>query len=210
MTIAASADDSSSSSSSLVCVFCGSSSGNDPAYVEAAQELGRELVRNGYGLVYGGGTGGLMGSVAHATSESGGRVVGIMPRPMTSIEGCGNQVGEMIMVDSMHQRKSLMNDHAAAFIALPGGFGTLEELLEMTTWSKLSIHAKPLIAVNTNGYYSPLQAMIKQGVDMGFIDDSGNDTIVFCDTPAAAVAAIKTYIPQAKRDDVDWAPKVAA
>ncbi|KAJ2710411.1 hypothetical protein H4R19_003758 [Coemansia spiralis] len=201
---------SASSDSSLVCVFCGSGAGNDPVYVEAAQELGRELVRGGYGLVYGGGSMGLMGSVARSTTESGGRVLGIMPRPLTAIEGCGDQIGEIIMVDSMHQRKSLMNDNAAAFIALPGGFGTLEELLEITTWSQLSIHAKPVIVVNTNGYYAPLQAMVKQAVDTGFIGANGKDTIVFCDTPADAVAAIKAHKPSDCSTRLDWTPKVAA
>ncbi|KAJ1726936.1 hypothetical protein LPJ61_004865 [Coemansia biformis] len=198
------------SSSNLVCVFCGSGDGNDPAYAEAAQALGRELVQAGYGLVYGGGDSGLMGRVARATQASGGRVVGIMPRALTTIEGCGVEIGEMVMVDSMHERKSLMNDHAAAFVALPGGFGTLEELLEITTWAQLAIHNKPVVVVNTNGYYSALKAMIDGAANAGFIKAQCQKSIVFCDTPADAVAAIKAFKPRAPRYDIEWAAKTNA
>ncbi|KAJ2778478.1 hypothetical protein H4R18_004576 [Coemansia javaensis] len=188
----------------LVCVFCGSSDGRDPAYGEAAQALGRALAGSRYGLVYGGGGLGLMGRVARAVHESSGRVLGIMPRALTKVEGCGEEVGEVVMVDSMHQRKSLMNDHAVAFIALPGGFGTLEELLEMTTWSQLSIHKKPIIVLNTNGYYSGLKNLIEHTVDAGFVRGAHKGIIQFCDTPEEAVAAIKTYTGPEDRHDLTW------
>ncbi|KAJ2852430.1 hypothetical protein IWW36_000317 [Coemansia brasiliensis] len=192
----------------LVCVFCGSYDGNDPIYINAATALGRELVKSGYGLVYGGGTRGLMGRVARSVHDNNGQVVGIMPRALMSAEGCADEVGKMIVVESMHQRKSMMNDRASAFIALPGGFGTLEELLEITTWSLLSIHSKPVIVLNINGYYSALKDMVDTAVNAGFVSASNKNIVVFCDSPEDAVAAIKSYVPPSSRFGLNWEPKV--
>ncbi|KAJ1835878.1 hypothetical protein IWW55_002405 [Coemansia sp. RSA 2706] len=193
----------------LVCVFCGSHEGSDPAYAAAATALGRELATSGYGLVYGGGGRGLMGRVARSVYENKGPVVGVMPRALMSVEGCAEEVGKVVVVDSMHQRKGMMNEHATAFIALPGGFGTLEELLEITTWSLLSIHSKPVIVLNTNGYYEALKNMVETTVAAGFVSSGNRDIIVFCDTPEEAVAAIKTYNPPETRYGLDWQTKVA-
>ncbi|KAJ2163041.1 hypothetical protein GGF46_000227 [Coemansia sp. RSA 552] len=190
--------------SNLVCVFCASGEGNDPVYAETATALGRALVAAGYGLVYGGGARGLMGRVARSVHQNGGEVLGIMPRTLSAVEGCAEEIGRMVMVDSMHQRKAIMNDNATAFIALPGGFGTLEELLEITTWSMLSIHSKPVIVLNANGYYSALKDMISKAVDAGFVQGHFKDIIVFCDTPEEAVAAIKAYVVPSERFDLDW------
>ncbi|KAJ2554598.1 hypothetical protein EV175_002535 [Coemansia sp. RSA 1933] len=196
-----------SSNSNLVCVFCASSDSIDNSYNEAAEALGREIANAGYGLVYGGGGRGLMGRVARSVHSSNGDVLGIMPRALTAVEGCNNKIGRTIMVDSMHERKSLMNENAMAFIALPGGLGTLEELLEISTWSMLSIHSKPVIVVNTNGYYSALGDLLDKAVEAGFLKPGCRDIVKFCDTPEEAVAAIKKYSPPPTRHDLNWSTK---
>ncbi|KAJ2884276.1 hypothetical protein IWW38_005445 [Coemansia aciculifera] len=187
----------------LICVFCASRDSPNEVFNEAADELGRELALAGYGLVYGGGGLGLMGRVARGVSENNGSVLGIIPRAMTLIEGTA-EVGKTILVDSMHERKQLMNEHAAAFISLPGGFGTLEELLEVTTWSLLRIHSKPVIIVNTNGYYNPLRDMIDNAVEAGFVKPEHRSVIAICDTPKEAVAAIKSYSIPENRHEMTW------
>ncbi|PIA13901.1 hypothetical protein COEREDRAFT_83183 [Coemansia reversa NRRL 1564] len=199
-----------SKSDNLACVFCASSDGNNPIYAEAARELGSELVKGGYGLVYGGGTWGLMGHLARSVHEAKGKVLGVMPRALTNLEGYDDNLGEMVLVDNMHERKSKMEKHASAFIALPGGFGTFEELLEIITWSTLSIHRKPIIVLDTNGYYSALKDMITKAVDAGFIASDKKNVVVFCNTPAEAVAAIKNYTPLPEQPELSWEPKVSA
>ncbi|KAJ1894897.1 hypothetical protein LPJ66_004908 [Kickxella alabastrina] len=187
----------------LVCVFCASRDSPDQIYNEAANSLGRELAKAGYGLVYGGGSCGLMGRVALSVHENNGDVLGITPHALTSIEG-GTEIGRTLLVNSMHDRKSMMNDYAMAFIALPGGFGTLEELLETTTWSMLSIHSKPVIVLNTNGYYNALRDLTKNAVKAGFIHGDNSEIIVYCDTPQEAVAAITKYNTPRNRYDLNW------
>ncbi|KAI9502541.1 hypothetical protein GGI25_006361 [Coemansia spiralis] len=192
-------------STNLVCVFCASSDSPDSSYNEAAEALGREIAKAGYGLVYGGGGRGLMGRVACSVNDNNGDVLGIIPRALTKIEGSNLDVGRTILVDNMHERKRMMNDNAMAFIALPGGLGTMEELLEMSTWSYLSIHAKPVIVVNTNGFYSALKELIDKAIEAGFIKSANRGIIQFCDTPKEAVAAIKTYTLPSTRHDINWA-----
>ncbi|KAJ2854526.1 hypothetical protein J3B02_002631, partial [Coemansia erecta] len=162
---------------------------------------------SGYGLVYGGGDQGLMGRVARAVHENGGPVLGITPRALTKIEG-GESYGRTILVDSMHERKGMMNDNAMSFIALPGGFGTMEELLEITTWSLLSIHSKPVVVLNTNGYYNALKDFIEKAVAAGFVESTNRDILVFCDTPQEAVAAIAKYQPPETRYKLNWSAPV--
>ncbi|KAJ2546343.1 hypothetical protein IWW49_004134 [Coemansia sp. RSA 1797] len=192
----------------LVCVFCGSSPGTSPSFMDAATQLGQELAHQGYGLVYGGGTRGLMGQVARSVQQNSAPVLGIMPRALMSVEGCADKIGRMLIVNNMHDRKSKMNEYARAFIALPGGFGTLEELLEIATWSMLSIHSKPVIVLNTNGYYEPLKNMVGQAVNGGFVSKDNSGIILFCDTAEEAVQAIKTYVPPDTRYGLDWTTKV--
>ncbi|KAJ2862697.1 hypothetical protein GGH94_004111 [Coemansia aciculifera] len=187
----------------LVCVFCASHDSTNPVYNEAADALGRELVQASYGLVYGGGGHGLMGRVARGVFENNGSVLGIIPRSLTKYEGT-TEIGRTILVDSMHERKQLMSEHAMAFIALPGGFGTLEELLEVATWSMLRIHSKPIIVLNTNGYYNALGDMIDKAVEAGFVKPGNKDIIVMCDTPKEAIAAIKSYSVPTTRYDLTW------
>ncbi|KAJ2361823.1 hypothetical protein IW150_007149, partial [Coemansia sp. RSA 2607] len=175
----------------------------DSSYNAAADELGKELASAGYGLVYGGGSRGLMGRVARAVDENSGEVLGIMPRALTKLEGA-TEIGRHILVDSMHERKSMMNENAMAFIALPGGYGTFEELLEIVTWSVLSIHSKPIVVLNINGYYSSLKDLIDKAVGAGFIKEGNQDIISFCDTPQEAVAAIAAYQAPNTRFNLNW------
>src|SRR5215207_8224445 len=152
-----------------VCVFCGSSSGASPAYGEAARALGAHLAREGLTLVYGGASVGTMGVVADAALAAGGRVVGVIPRGLVAREIAHPGLTELVVVDSMHERKAAMADRADAFVALPGGLGTLEELFEVWTWGLLGIHAKPVALLDADGFYDPLLAFLDRAVDEGFV-----------------------------------------
>ena len=138
-----------------ICVYCGSNPGINPAYAEAAQTLGRLMAEAGIGLVYGGGGLGLMGELARTVLAHGGRVTGIIPGFLSKKERMLREVHEMIVVDDMHQRKKLMFDKSDAFVALPGGIGTLEELVEQLTWAQLGRHTKPVVLVNVDGFWAP-------------------------------------------------------
>lgn len=152
-----------------LCVFCGSSSGIDPAYVKAARAFGLELARRQLTLVYGGGNIGLMGVVADAVLAGGGKVIGVIPRFLENRELAHRGVTELRLVDSMHERKALMADLADGFVALPGGFGTLDELCEILTWAQLHLHTKPCGLLNILGFFAPFLAQIQQASRAGFI-----------------------------------------
>ncbi|MCL3818728.1 TIGR00730 family Rossman fold protein [Aeromicrobium wangtongii] len=152
-----------------VAVFCGSSFGRDPAYAEAARLTGRTLAERGIDVVYGGGHVGLMGLVADAALEAGGRVIGVIPRQLDDRELSHRGVTELHVVESMHERKQLMADLSDAFIALPGGAGTLEEIAEQWTWAQLTIHAKPSGFLDVGGYWAPMRQMLTTMVDEGFV-----------------------------------------
>ncbi len=152
-----------------VCVYCGSGAGADPHYAEAAEALGRSLGESGIGLVYGGGGDGLMGRVARATLAAGGRVTGIIPTFLVRKEHALMEAQEMLVVDSMHERKQAMFDRADAFVALPGGIGTLEELVEQMTWAQLDRHAKPILIADVAGFWRPLLALFAHMNNEGFI-----------------------------------------
>ncbi|HEX2204972.1 MAG TPA: TIGR00730 family Rossman fold protein [Longimicrobium sp.] len=152
-----------------VCVFCGSSSGARPAYAEAAAAMGRALVERGVGLVYGGGNVGLMGIVADTVMAGGGEVVGVIPEGLLLREVGHTGLTELRVVHSMHERKAVMADLADAFVALPGGLGTWEELCEVLTWTQLGIHAKPGGILNVEGYYDPFLAMFDHALAEGFL-----------------------------------------
>jgi uncharacterized protein (TIGR00730 family) len=141
-----------------VCVYCGSGTGLDPAYAEGARTLGRDL--NGVRLIYGGGSLGLMGEVARATLAAGGQVTGIIPGFLSNKERMLREVDELVVTDNMHERKMLMFERSDAFVALPGGIGTLEELVEQLTWSQLGRHAKPIVVANINGFWSPFLSLL--------------------------------------------------
>ncbi|MFP5299019.1 MAG: TIGR00730 family Rossman fold protein [Actinomycetota bacterium] len=152
-----------------ICVFCGSGEGNDPAYREGAEDLAREIVRRGYGVVYGGGLIGLMGAVARTALDLGAEVIGVIPRTLTEREVAFEDVTELHVVDSMHERKALMNELSAGFVALPGGYGTMEELFEVITWAQLGIHSKPFGLLDVNGFFDPLMAFLDHATREGFI-----------------------------------------
>jgi uncharacterized protein (TIGR00730 family) len=152
-----------------ICVYCGSNPGIRPEYAAAAQELGRLLVDEGIRLVYGGGRVGLMGVIADAVMAAGGEAVGIIPAALDRREVAHRNVTELRIVSSMHERKALMNELSDGFIALPGGYGTFEELCEMLTWSQLGIHAKPIGLLNVAGFYDPLLSLLDHAVAEHFL-----------------------------------------
>jgi uncharacterized protein (TIGR00730 family) len=152
-----------------ICVFCGSNEGADPAYAEAAASLGAGLAERGIGLVFGGGKVGLMGIVADAVVAGGGEAVGVIPEFLVRAEVAHAAVTELVVVDSMHERKSRMGDLADGFIALPGGYGTIEELVEVLTWSQLGLHAKPVVLLDVNTFYDPLFAFFDAAVEAGLL-----------------------------------------
>lgn len=143
-----------------VCVYCGSGAGTNPRFIESARALGKTLAENGIRLVYGGGSVGMMGAVASGALDHGGSVTGIIPTFLTKRENALKQVQEMIVTPDMHERKRLMFEHSDAFVALPGGIGTLEELVEQLTWQQLGRHSKPVLLANIDGFWEPLLALI--------------------------------------------------
>jgi len=178
---------------SAVCVFCGSSSGVDGAYVDAARDLGRLLARRGVALVYGGARVGVMGAIADAALDDGGRVVGVMPRPLWSREVGHTGLTELLVVDTMHERKALMAERSDAFVALPGGAGTLEELFEMWTWAQLGIHTKPVALLNVGGFFDPLLAMVEHLVTQGFVRAAHRAMLLVEEQPDRLLARLAAY-----------------
>lgn len=166
---------------SSVAVFCGSSLGNDPAYAEAARHVGRTLAGRGIDVVYGGGHVGLMGLVADAALEAGGRVVGVIPRALDDRELAHTGVSELHVVETMHERKAMMADLSDAFIALPGGAGTLEEVAEQWTWAQLTIHAKPSGFLDVLGFWEPMRTLFERMVASGFVRAEQAGIISFSD-----------------------------
>jgi uncharacterized protein (TIGR00730 family) len=160
-----------------VCVFCGASSGRLPAYAEAARSLGSALGRRRLGLVYGGGRVGLMGAVADAALAAGAEAVGVIPQELVDRELAHGGLTDLRVVGSLHERKALMAELADGFIALPGGFGTLDELLEQLTWSQLGLHAKPVGLLDVEGYWRPLIELARHATEEGFVRESDLATI---------------------------------
>ncbi|KAI4342131.1 hypothetical protein MLD38_026788 [Melastoma candidum] len=178
-----------------VCVFCGSSPGNRKCYEDSAVELAEELVKRRLDLVYGGGSIGLMGMISRAVYSAGGNVLGIIPKTLMAKELTGEPVGEVRPVADMHQRKAEMARHADCFIALPGGYGTLEELLEVITWAQLGIHDKPVGLLNVDGFYNYLLTFIDKAVDDGFITPSQRQIIVSAPNAKELVQKLEDYVP---------------
>jgi hypothetical protein len=179
-----------------ICVFCGSSDGERPAYLAAAREAGALLAARGIGVVYGGGRVGLMGALADAAVAGGGEVIGIIPEMLAAREIAHRSLTELHVVGSMHERKALMAAHSDAFLALPGGFGTLEELFEAVTWRQLGYHAKPCAVLNVEGYYDALERFCDDAWTGGFIREAdragltfGTDLGALVDALTASVAA---------------------
>ncbi|CAL4925468.1 hypothetical protein SEVIR_9G219500v4 [Setaria viridis] len=178
-----------------ICVFCGSSQGKKRSYHDAAIELGNELVARSVDLVYGGGSIGLMGLVSQAVYDGGRHVIGVIPKTLMTPEISGETVGEVRPVADMHQRKAEMARQSDAFIALPGGYGTLEELLEVITWAQLGIHHKPVGLLNVDGYYNSLLTFIDKAVEEGFINPSARRIIVLAPTAQELMDKLEEYVP---------------
>jgi uncharacterized protein (TIGR00730 family) len=152
-----------------ICVYCGSGPGTEPAYIKAAREFGRILAERRVGLVYGGGSRGLMGAVATSVLDHGGRVTGVIPAFLTGREQVMARAQEVVVTEDMHERKRIMFERADAFVALPGGIGTLEELVEQITWAQLGRHCKPIVIANVEGFWDPLLVLIDHMKTLAFI-----------------------------------------
>ncbi|WP_306985229.1 LOG family protein [Alkalicoccobacillus murimartini] len=161
-----------------IAVFCGSSEGENPIYMEEARKLGTLLAEKGIGLVYGGAQVGCMGAVANACLEAGGEVIGVIPEKLMNVEIAHNGLTEQHVVKTMHERKAMMADLSDAFIALPGGAGTLEEWFEVFTWSQLGYHHKPCSFLNINGFYNPLLQMLDHTIEQGFMRPAYQELII--------------------------------
>jgi uncharacterized protein (TIGR00730 family) len=180
-----------------VCVFCGSSVGARTAYAGAAASLGRELAARGIGLVYGGAGVGLMRVVAKACRAAGGSVTGVIPESLVEAEVADRELDDLRIVRTMHERKALMAELAAGFVALPGGFGTLEEFCEVVTWSQLGLHvpAKPCALLDVDGFYSPLLELFDRGVGEGFIRPEHRRLVLAASDPAGVLDELAAWEP---------------
>ncbi|WP_425418837.1 TIGR00730 family Rossman fold protein [Oricola indica] len=188
-----------------ICVYCGSSPGNDPAYLAAGRTLGRAIGEAGLRLVYGGGTKGIMGAVAAGTMEAGGKVLGIIPRFLMNKEATEKALGaldELVVTEDMHERKHRMFEESDAFVTLPGGIGTLEEVIEIMTWGQLGRHTKPIVLANINGFWNPLSMLLDHMGSAGFIHTAHRVKPLVLDTAEQIVPAI---LAAQNHDDGDTA-----
>jgi uncharacterized protein (TIGR00730 family) len=178
-----------------ICVFCGSSPGAREGYARAARELGRALARRSIRLVYGGGRVGLMGELARTVLEAGGAVTGVIPRQLADKELAFTQVSDLRVVGSMHERKALMAELADGFVALPGGWGTVEEFFEALTWAQLGIHRKPCGLIDVNGYYRALAAFLDHAVEEGFVGSEDRAMLLVDSDPERLLQRFEEYRP---------------
>lgn len=186
-------------------VYCSSYNGLNEAYKKAAQELGEYLAHHQMTMIYGGGREGLMGDVSNAVMTHGGRVIGFMPHHLTAKEEPNKSITELHMVDTMHTRKRLMFEHADAFVALPGGFGTLDETFEMITWSQLKLHEKPIIFVNINDYWTPLKEMTQNIFSQGFAKLEDQKCFTFVSSiPEIFQTLLKAPEPPSHKPAAEW------
>ncbi|WP_044639784.1 LOG family protein [Risungbinella massiliensis] len=181
-----------------ICVFAGSNPGNEPIYREVAEQLGKHIAQMDYELVYGGSRIGLMGSVANAALQHKGTVIGIMPTGLFAGEMVHPDLTKLMEVKDMHERKAQMRELSDAFIALPGGLGTFEEILEMVSWGQLGIHQKPVGLLNINGFYEPLLAMVEQAIQAGFIPANQRELLVIDNDPTKLIEKLQHYQPPSK------------
>ena len=190
-----------------VCVYCGASPGHHPAYAEAAQALGREMVRQQLALVYGGGHVGLMGIIADAVLAAGGEVTGVIPKALMDTEVGHERLTRLLVVKDMHERKALMAEQANGFIAMPGGIGTLEELFEAMTWAQLGFHEKPVGLLNVNGFYDKLLAFLSQLEQEGFLRAEHRNLLINESEPSALLERLREFrMPEG----VSWLSRQAA
>ena len=174
----------------LIALYCGSRSGNKPIYQEKAIALAQGLAKQGFGLVYGGASIGLMGQVADAMISHGGEAVGVIPEFMLDYEIAHHQLTELHVVQTMHERKALMAERASAFVALPGGLGTFEEILEVATWGQLNQHQKPMMIYSVNGFYDALIAQLDHAVEEGFLPPQHRAKVIVCNHAEQIYSAI--------------------
>ncbi|MBX9738918.1 MAG: TIGR00730 family Rossman fold protein [Beijerinckiaceae bacterium] len=186
-----------------VCVYCGSAPGVDPVYIESAVALGRALAEAGIGLVYGGGNRGLMGAVAHSVLEAGGHVTGIIPGFLRTRENMLEDAQELVIVDDMHTRKRIMFERADAFVALPGGVGTLEELVEQLTWVQLGQHGKPVLIADVGGFWKPLLSLFAHMREHGFIRQEFEVRYLVSEKIADVVPMLQKAAEMAERAGLD-------
>lgn len=185
-----------------ICVFCASSLGNDPIYAQTAFELGKILAENQIDLIYGGAQVGLMGKVAEGTLSNKGKVIGIIPEFLKTKEIAHASLTELITVKTMHERKALMHDKSDAFIALPGGFGTMEELFEILTWAQLSLHQKPIGILNINGFYDPLIQLVETMITSGLLKQEYKAMLLISDSIEDLISQMNLYeVPFVKKWD---------
>lgn len=176
-----------------LCVFCGSMVGNNPSYAQKAKELGHLLAENEIDLVYGGASIGVMGALAESTLASGGDVYGVMPKFLSDREVAHKKLTKLFITNSMHDRKALMANLSDGFVALPGGYGTLEELFEAITWSQLKMHKKPVMILNSDGFYDPLIQFIEHTIRSGFIKESCRDILKVCNEPEEIIDYFNSF-----------------
>jgi uncharacterized protein (TIGR00730 family) len=188
-----------------ICIYCGSATGTRPEYAEAARRVGRILADRGVGLVYGGGRVGLMGIVADAVLEGGGRVIGVIPDPLATAEVAHDGLTELHVVADMHQRKAMMADRADGFLTMPGGIGTFEEFFETLTWAALKLHQKPMGILNVAGYFDPMLALLDHAVNEGLLRAKHLGLLITSDDPDELVAAMLERVkPADSRQRIDF------
>lgn len=178
-----------------ICVFCGASTSTDAIYQQAATQMGKTLAERGIDLVYGGGNKGLMGLVANGTIDHGGRAFGVIPKALVQREEAHDRLTEQFIVNTMHERKMMMATLSDGFVALPGGFGTLEEFIEIITWAKLGFHQKPCALLNVNHFYDDLLAYFDQLVEKGFVKQAMRDLVLTADSPESVLEAMQQFTP---------------
>lgn len=176
---------------SSVCVFCGARPGNDPAFMDAATQMGTDLAQNGLRLVYGAGDVGLMGAVAAAAQAAGGDTFGVIPTHLIDREKGRAGLGTYVVTENMHERKKVMFMNSDAVVVLPGGAGSLDEFFEVLTWRQLGLHAKPLILLNTKGYWDPLITLVEHLIAQGFAGQDVRDSVTICATPGEVLALLR-------------------
>ena len=181
-----------------ICVFCGSNAGARSEYAEAARALATVLAERKLGIVYGGGNVGLMGVLADAALEHGGEVIGVIPQKLVDKEVAHRGVTELLVVETMHERKALMNDLSDAFLALPGGFGTLDEFFEVLTWSQLGFHGKPCALLNVAGYYDGMLAMLDHAVTERFLRPAHRELVIADTDPLRLLQRLSAFVPAPK------------
>lgn len=191
-----------------ICVFCGSSPGKNSEYIEMARLLGKALAENNIGLVYGGGSLGMMGVLANSVVNNKGSVTGIITKHLYEMEVAFTGLSDLRIVDTMHERKALMAELADGFIALPGGLGTMDEMFEILTWAQLQIHKKPCGFLNVNGYYNKLFEFIDHMISQGFIMDDCRSLLERADQPAGLLEKFRQFKPL-NYDKGNWAKKLA-